>query len=202
MGYAHGRRWNNDNEIISAIKEVADVIMISRMPSRNEIESVMKNSSLTNIISKRGGFSYWAKRCGYETKECETKTGKENEFRTELLISELCGLDSIQMTTKHQFDLLVGEFVKVDVKSGKKYNYVGSGYYSFNLEKDPATCDIYVCHCLDDDSEIVKTFVIPSIAVRKNQLSVGEKSMYDKFIDAWHYINVYNDFYKNLKSNF
>lgn len=198
MGYAHGNKWN-EKEIIKSIKEIVDVLMINRMPSKSEIESVTKNSALTNVISKRGGFSYWAEKCGYEIKDSQTKTGKQNEIITELLISEICQLDSIQMTVKHPFDLLTGEFVKIDVKSGKKYNYSGSGYYSFNLEKNPATCDIYICHCLDSDEKILKTYVIPSVFLKKTQLSIGEKSIYDKFLNAWHYINQYNDFYKSLK---
>lgn len=198
MGYAHGRQWD-EASIIAEIKNVCDIIMISRMPSKKEIETVMQNSSLTNVISKRGGFSYWANKCGYEMKDSETKLGKENEFETEMLINSICGLETEQMTTKHPFDLLAGKFVKVDVKSGKKYSYGGSGYYSFNLEKNPATCDIYVCHCLNELEKIEKTFVIPACMLRKTQLSVGENSVYNKYIDRWDYINKFDEFYKTIE---
>lgn len=198
MGYAHGTKWN-DEKIIEEIKKVSNVLNLDRMPSKSEIESVSKNSSLTNAIAKRNGFAYWAEKCGLDIKDSETKTGKKYEFITELIISEKCCLCTEQMSTKHPFDLLVGEFVKVDVKAGKKYKYGSTGYYSFNLEKNPATCDIYICHCLSDDDEIIKTFVIPATKLKKTQLSVGEKSMYDKFIDAWHYVNLYDEFYKSIE---
>lgn len=71
MGYVKGIKWDDDL-IESKIHEVMRVLSISRMPSASETELILRNSSLSNKISKTGGFSKWAKKLGLEIKESET----------------------------------------------------------------------------------------------------------------------------------
>lgn len=72
-------------------------------------------------------------------------------------------------------------------------------HYTFNLEKKNPTCDIYVAFCVDDYLNPIKTYVIPSKFLHLTQLSIGRyKSKYDRFLDRWDYIDVFDKFYKQL----
>lgn len=197
MGYTHGTKFSEER-IIDSLKIVMEALKIETMPSRSQIEFVLKNSSVTNAISKNGGFAFWSVKLGLELKDSESKTGKLFESTTEFMIQDKCGLETSTTSTKHPYDLVAGNFVKIDVKSGRIYNYNGFDYWSFNLEKVPATCDIYICHCLDKNDNIEKTLIIPSILCKKNQLSIGKKSFYDKYIDRWDYVNKYHDFLSSV----
>ncbi|WP_252233748.1 hypothetical protein [Clostridium sp. ZS1] len=100
------------------------------------------------------------------------------------------------MTTKHPYDLLVNDNVKIDVKSSNKYlSSAGWNSYSFNLEKFNPTCDIYIIYCIQDE----KLLIIPSKFLKQTQLCITDKtSKYDIYKDRWDYIEQYNSFYKTV----
>lgn len=168
---------------------------IERMPTRTEIETVTNDSALTNKISKTGGTKYWANKLNLDLKDSETKLGQEWEMYAKSELENL-GYEVEKMTTKHPYDLLVNNNIKVDVKVSRYYKGKGFKYHTFNMEKKYHNCDIFICIGLDEEDHVVKTLVIPSkYLMNKKQLSVGIESKYDKFNDRWDYIEKYSNFY-------
>lgn len=171
------------------IKEVMRAMNIDRMPSRSEIELIRGDTSLTNKITKTGGFYFWANKLGLEIKNSETKFGYEIEKKiSEKLAGD--GYSCILTSIRHPYDILVDGCVKIDVKSAKKTRVKEGLVYSFNLEKKEQTCDVYVAVCLGDEESIEKIYVIPAhIMTGKKQLCLGVKnSIYDSYIDRWDII--------------
>ena len=202
MGYAWGTEWTEE-KVIKSIMDVVEHLGIETFPTKSEIKSFYKNDALNCKIARSGGVRYWAKRLNLQIKDCESKLGDVFETQCEIKLEDI-GYNVIKMKARHPYDLAVNNHIKVDVKSGYLFHNYGNGeYYSFNLEKDSPTCDIYVIYCLNDDKTINKTYIIPSIFLfGKTQLSLGKtKSKYDKFIDKWDYFELYNNFYSNLESN-
>lgn len=200
MGYTHGTKWSDDL-IAFGIYEVMKKADITVMPSKSIIEKINGDSRLSNAISKHGGFLVWAKRLGLEISDSETKIGKIYEEFCANYITNVLKKQCEMTSTKHPYDILVCENVKIDVKVGHLYNGTNGNFYTFNLEKKQPTCDIFVCYCVDD-MEIEKTYVIPSCFLSgKSQLSVGaSESSYDCFRDKWEYIKKYELFYNEIKA--
>lgn len=192
------KKWDEEmikREVLSVVK----ALNLDRMPTRKEAELVVGDSSLTNKISKTGGFKMWSEKLGLELKESETKFGNEYEFVVKEILEEL-GYGVEKMTTKHPYDLLVNDNIKIDVKTSRFYeNKDGARYHSFNLDKKHHNCDIFICICLDCDEEIKKCLIIPSkYLMGRKQLSVGINSIYDRFDKEFKYIDMYNIFYNTL----
>lgn len=194
MGYTTGIEWSY--ELIK--EELMKIIMaldIDRMPTSVEIKNVTQNSKLVNAIRRHGGYIYWSQQLEKKQAEGKTRLGQQGEEEIKkILESKNYKVD--RMSVKHPYDLLVNENIKIDVKTGR--TYIGeNGYksHSFNLEKANPTCDIYILYCIDTNV----IYVIPSKFAKKTQISIGEKSAYDSYIDRWEYIKIYDDFYKTIK---
>lgn len=189
MGYAHGTEWT-DSLIKARIREVIVQLGLDRMPSRSECENYYHGSGLTNAVSRRcGGWYALAKEMGYEIKESETTFGKTCEIQAaEMLRAN--GFQVRRMSQNFPYDLLIDDCVKVDVKASKLYHGKNGNFYSFNLEKQFATCDFYILLTVAQNGDITRTMVVPSNQVIANsQISVGEsKSKYHKFTDRFDYI--------------
>lgn len=190
MGYTHGKRWD-DEKIKEALIQVKNAYELDRMPSRRECLNYYGDGSLANAISKRdGGWYALARELNLPIKESETYFGKKQEsIVCEMLIAK--GFEAERMPQNFPYDILVDNCVKVDVKASHLYRGRMGNYYTFNLEKKYATCDIYVLLTLDDDNNITDCFVIPSVIVIKHtQISIGEyTSKYHKFKDKLDYIS-------------
>lgn len=169
---------------------------INRMPSCTEIKTVVGNG-LSIKIGRRGGYEYWAKKLNLDIKESETRLGKEYEqYITNLLKGKDYEVE--RMSTRHPYDLLVNQNIKIDVKISNLYRGEKGEFHTFNLEKHNHNCDLFICVCVTDE-RIVKTLIIPSKFLMKvSQLSVGIHSLYDVFIDRFDYIEKYKIFYQNL----
>ena len=165
------------------------------MPTSSEIFKVTNDFKLRNAIRRHGGYKYWADKLELSQSKCETRTGLKEELNIKVLL-ESKGYKVEKMPTRHPYDLLINGNIKIDVKAANKYiSPTGWSSYSFNLEKNNPTCDIYVIRCLQDN----KTLVIPSKFLKQNQLCITNKeSKYDKFKDRWDYVEKYDRFYKNL----
>lgn len=199
MGYAHGTKWTEEL-VITSIWNVINTLNIERMPTRAEIKLVMGDDSLNGKISKTGGFKMWAEKLDLKLKESETSFGNEYEFIVKEILEEL-GYEVEKMTTKHSYDLLVNDNIKIDVKASRYYHSKENDckYHTFNLEKKYHNCDIFICIGLSENEEIEKLLIIPSkYLMGKKQLSVGVNSMYDRFDKAFEYINKYVDFYNSI----
>lgn len=199
MGYSHGKLWTDEN-IENAIREVMKKAKIDIMPTNKILCEYTGNSGLSNAISKHGGWKYWAEKLNIKINNCESVIGYEFEVECASTLTSK-GYYCQLTPTKYPYDILANGNIKIDVKCGRLYNgRKNESYYSFNLEKSKPTCDIFVCYCIDENSDIAKIYVIPScILSGKTQLSVGKvRSIYDKYIDSWEVIKKYDDFYKSV----
>ena len=142
MGYTHGTKWSNE-KIESEIYKVINTLNIERMPTNTEISMVMKNQALNNKISKSGGYKYWANKLGLDTKYSETKLGQEWEIYIKNLLDSK-GYYVEKMTTRHSYDLLINNNIKIDVKVSNYYHGKSFKYHTFNLEKKYHNCDIFI----------------------------------------------------------
>ncbi|NFI56998.1 hypothetical protein FDA48_11700 [Clostridium botulinum] len=194
MGYVYGTQWTSEL-IKKEIIKVMNALDINRMPSSVEIKRITGNSKLINAIRRNNGFNYWASKLGLLQSKCETRTGFASEIKVKKILEDK-GYKVEKMTTKHPYDLLVNDSVKIDVKSSNKYlSSAGWNSYSFNLEKINPTCDIYIIYCIQDE----KLLIIPSKFLKQTQLCITDKtSKYDIYKDRWDYIEQYNSFYKTV----
>lgn len=197
MAYTHGEKWN-DEKIKNGILNTMTYFEIDRMPSKTEVDSCTNSFGLSTVISKRGGFKYWADKLGLEMKRSETGLAKKYEnFIFELLESK--GYNVTKMSMRHPYDLLINDNIKIDVKVAKPYvSKINSIYHTFNLEKRNPTCDIYIAVALNFDSTIDRLFIIPSKYLKLTQLSVGKDSMYNKYVNYWDCLITYDNFYKDV----
>nr|DAE54211.1 MAG TPA: hypothetical protein [Caudoviricetes sp.] len=199
MGYSYGNKWSEEL-IEKRLIEVMENLKISRMPSNKEIIYVLGDYSLSNAITRRGGFRVWAEKLGLETKDSETCFGNEYEFIVKEILEEM-GYCVDKMTTKHPYDLLVNDNLKIDVKASKYYHSKENGlkFHTFNLEKKYHNCDIFICIGIDDNDEIEKMLIIPSkYLMNKKQLSIGVNSNYDRFNKRFDFIEKYIKFYNEI----
>lgn len=198
MGYSHGTKWN-DELIQKRIEIVMDKVGITTMPTQSMTTEVFGNTSLNDAISRSGGFIFWANKLGLEHMGTETILGRNFEIYCNMFIQDKFDVNVEEMPPRYPYDLLVGNNIKVDVKVSKMYNNTIK-MYTFNLEKRFPTCDIFVAYCIDDNKNIVKTYVIPSAILSGiTQLSVGiDKSKYDIYLDKWDIVDKYAKFYASF----
>lgn len=198
MGYAHGTAWSEEL-IREKILEVVSGLELDRMPSRKEVEFFCKNGSLSNAISRNGGWYHWAEKLCFDVKESETWLGKRHEKEIQEVLISL-GYETARMSQNFPYDLLVDGCIKIDVKASKLYRGVAGSFYSVNLEKAYSTCDIYIIRLLSDDGKAEKTLVLPSkFVAAQTQISIGEKSSkYYRFLDRWDYIESYSSFLESV----
>ena len=192
-------KWT-DESIKSSILEFVKQYELNRMPSVSELRNNNKGD-LAVAISKRGGFFAWAEKLNLSVKKSETELGKsfENLFREQ--VSQEVKLNSAQMPMKFPYDVLIEGCVKVDVKCGFLYKGKEGRYYTFNLEQENRKSDLLACYCLKEDKSVHKLYIIPSILLQgKKQLSIGEvKSIYDKYLNGYHLILKYLNFYNEIR---
>ena len=176
-----------ENYIISEIEKIIKSMGIERMPSKSEIETISHSSSLTNLISKNGGFFYFADKMNLELKSSATKEGIKYENKCIDYLTNI-GMHAEPTPVKFPYDVLVNKMTKIDVKISNGYSFKKSFWYTFNLESDIPKCDIFIFYCVNNGN-VVKTLIIPAnILYGIKQLSVGKKSMYDVYNDRWDYI--------------
>lgn len=190
MGYTHGIKWS-DELICTELKEVMRILGINTMPTHSQMDEVFGSEALTNAVVHHGGTMRFAKLIGAEIKECESKFGDKYENLCAKEISDRYGFVVEKMKPRYPYDLLVDGSVKVDSKVSKLYvnNKKKISFYTFNLEKKNPTCDVFVCYCINNNDQIVKTIIIPSSAVTgQTQLSTGVSGRWDKYINNWDLI--------------
>lgn len=188
-------KWNDDL-VESELRKSMDVLCIDRMPTAPELKSIGRND-LHCRISKTIKYSELSKRLGLERKDSETAQGDKYEGIILEKIKNM-GYEVAATTTKHAYDLLANNTVKIEVKSGSAHNHFGSRAFTFGINKPIHTSDIYIIIAVDEQKEIEKILVIPSHELQLKTLNIGAKSKYNKYIDAWHYLKAFDNFYKTL----
>jgi len=197
MEYVHKTKWTDDL-VKQEILKVKDSLKINRMPTRKEIELVTQNARLTSKISRSKGYYGWAKELGLPIKESQTTIGKQYEFQIKEILQNK-GFIVRKMPQNYAFDLLVNENVKIDVKVAKPYiSNKKFKYHTFNLYKKYATCDIYICICLDENEIIERILIIPAMKLKITQLAVGKDSKYNEFNNRFDYLKKYSSFYQEI----
>ncbi len=182
-----------DEKIETEIMNISSALGIKRMPTSSELKTLGRND-LHCKISRTKKYSGWAEHLGLDRKQSETLMGQGYEdFITKELENQ--GHKVERMSTKHPYDLLINDTVKVDVKAGKSYIMRGSRVHSFGINKKDQTCDIYIVLAIDEKDAIERTFIIPSHFLKVVSLCIGRESKYNKFIDRWDYIKTYSAFF-------
>ena len=195
MGYTHGIKWSDDL-IRNGLLQVKSGLKLERMPTRKECVEFTNSSALSAAISRRGGGWYGlANEIGLPIKESETTTGKKYEKLINGVL-ENKGYKVSRMSQNFPYDLLVNDCLKIDVKSSHLYKGKDGNFYTFRTGKRYATCDVYVLVALNENDEMVKTYIIPSPKVINNiQISMGEhNSKYDIYLDRWDILSDYTNF--------
>lgn len=110
-------------------------------------------------------------------------------------------MNSVQTSSRHPYDLLTDNSVKIDVKVSKEFtNNCNSKAFTFNLEKKNPTCDIFLLYCLNDDETCRKVLIIPSCStLGKTQIGVGENSKWNRYENRWEIIKQYSEFFGKYK---
>lgn len=192
MGYSHGKKWTLE-KVLQEVKNISGDTGI--MPTFKQMDIATGNKGLSVAVSRYGGHKEIAEMIGLKLCKSETNFGRDYEIFCMIDIENRFGYSVKQMSMRHPYDLLVENSVKVDVKVSKKICNRNGYYFTFNLEKKEQTCDIFVLICCDNN-DIEKTYIIPSVVLSgHSQLSIGiQKSVYDKYLDQWHFIKDYADF--------
>lgn len=186
--------WTKD-KIITELTKMIESTGMKRMPTKSEVESFFGNYKLSNAISKRQLWLPLANELGLDIKESETAFGKSYEAKTiEYLIC--LGYEVEKMPQNFPYDILVEKSIKIDVKASRIHKSNHGNYYSFNLEKPFATCDIYILYIVGSQNEVKDILVIPSkFVINNTQISIGEKnSKYYRYSQKWEYIQQYLEF--------
>lgn len=199
MGYTHGTEWN-DQVIEEKIIQVVKTFDLDHFPTHSEMNKALGNSGLAKKVSDKGTV-YWAEKLGLPIKYSETSFGNKFEVFAISDIFENTGLHSVQTSSKHPYDLLTDNSVKIDVKVSKEFtNNCNSKAFSFNLEKREPTCDIFILYCLNDDETYNKVLIIPSCSLLgQTQIGIGKISKWDEYMERWDYIKQYSDFFNGFK---
>ena len=200
MGYTHGNAWT-DELIEKKIWEVVETLKWDHFPTHTEMTKVLGDKSLACKISKYKGTIFWAEKLGLTLRYSETSFGNKYEAVAIDDIFENTGLHSVQTSSRHPYDLLTDNAVKIDVKVSKAFtNNCGAKAYSFNLEKREPTCDIFILYCLNDDETYDKVLIIPSCSLLgQTQVGVGLVSKWDFYNGKWNYISEYSRFFDGFK---
>jgi hypothetical protein len=190
--------WNNQR-IEEQIRRSISVLQINRMPTAQELTSIGRNDLHCAISKSTQKYSGWAKDLNLQLKSCDTRTGQKYELEAENLLVQR-GYKVGQMTTKFPYDILVEDFLKVDVKAGKAYTNFGERYFTFRIAKEKPTCDIYFCFTLDESEKIENILIIPSHFVKVKTLTFRDNNVkWMSFKDKWLYIDQYLEFFKTIK---
>lgn len=201
MGYTHGRKWA-DEDIEKEILNIVESLKIDYFPTHEEMMKFTGGSGLRKAVTRKGSL-YWSEKLGLPLKSSDTQFGNKYEMIASDDIYEHTGFHSIWTSTRHPYDLLTDNSVKIDIKVSKPFtNNCNAKAYTFNLEKREPTCDIFILYCVNDDETIEKVLIIPSCSLLgQTQLGVGKTSRWDKYKDKWDYIEEYSSFHRKYMFN-
>lgn len=177
-----------EKELFKSMK----ILGIDRMPTASELQSIGRND-LHCRISRTKKYRGWAEQLDLKLKSSETTVGQRREKEVKKILKDK-GYQVSQMTTKHPYDLLINNVVKIDVKTANPYTLNGSRVHTFGINKVNPTCDLYICLSYNEQGEVERTLVIPSHLCRVRTLCIGKESKYNRFNNRWDYIEKYARF--------
>lgn len=191
--------WN-DGRIETELRKCIKILQLSRMPSAQELTQIGRNDLHCALSKHPKKYRGWAKELGLPLKSSETEKGNRYEEIVMKKINIVSNhLTVNRMTSRHPYDLLLNNCVKVDVKVGTAHYHFGSRAHTFALNKKYATCDIYICVALDEQEKIENIFIIPAAHVQIVTLNIGAESKYNKYKNNWNFLyNFVNQYEKAL----
>lgn len=192
------RTYLTERQILDMITELKTALCIDYMPTKSEMLTFYKNTTLANAVTKKGGHKYFANLLGLKLKKsCSQMGDASEEFIKEVL--EKQGYDVKRTPPRHPYDLLVENLVRVDVKSANPMlsRVEMKKQYVYSINNEFPKCDVFI-FVKKDKKEI---YVIPSNFIRQSQLGIGETSKYDIYKNRFDYINVFIDLHKKVVTN-
>jgi hypothetical protein len=189
-------KWT-DELIKEHLLESIKVLDLKRMPTGEELKLIGRND-LHCKISRTKKYSGWAEELGLDLKRSDTTLGQHWEKHIADYLSQN-GYNAELMTTKHPYDILVNNTVKIDIKVANPYLLRGqSRVHTFALHKVKPTCDIYILIALDEKGNKERTLVIPSHHVQMKMINIGKDSKYNEYNEYWNILWRYDMFYKTI----
>lgn len=191
-------RKYTDEQVKEQILKVISELKLDRFPTRDEMNKFSGNSSLSGVVSKRGGFVKWSKIMNLPMKESETLTGYYGEDLLKEIIQEK-GYKIERQTANCLYDFIVNDYIRVDCKYSHLYKGKNGNFYAFNLEEKMHDCDLFIFIC-EDDSKNKRVVIVPqSLLQNQGQVSMGEiNSKWYKYTDRYDLIDRYEEFYKQI----
>jgi hypothetical protein len=154
-----------------------------RFPTNSHLVEIGQGD-LSNQITKRGGFIYWANRLGIERDISDSDIGWEGEKRAHTLL-EARGFSVIRSErVRWPFDLLVNNSLRVDVKTASYAAYGASTGWFFRIGKSPQA-DLIALYRSDKDD----MYLIPWYHVPKTNITISPTGMkYSRFLNAYEIV--------------
>lgn len=137
MGHSHGKKWTDED----VRREILACSENGVMPTTSEM-TIRGRGDLANQVARRGGFLHWASLCGLKVKNSCTSRGQKWE-------GHVCdglnasGYQAVRQSTKHPFDILVNDRVRINVKSAKYSEYGACRGYFFGVGHTWGSCDLF-----------------------------------------------------------
>lgn len=173
----HNKFWTEEL-VESEIRKVSEAL--GHFPSNTELQG-MKRGDLSNIITKRGGFIFWAEKTGIARIHSDSDTGWIGEKKVQSLFISQGYLCDRPFGVKYPFDLLVNSILRIDVKSANFASYgVCKGWF-YRIGKTPQA-DIVLCYQLDTGS----FYAIPWYVCPTSNITISiNGGKYADYKDNW-----------------
>lgn len=139
------RKIWTENMLIEELVPVCEGI--GHMPSNHFLKSIGKND-LAIQISRRGGFSFWSEKVGFERLHSDSDTGWDGEKALLAIFEEKGFKCERSAALKAPHDLLVNDLIRIDVKAANYAEYGACKGWFYRIGKD-AQADIIALYELD-----------------------------------------------------
>lgn len=138
-------------------------------------------NDLACAITGSGGFIFWAEKLGMSRVESDSDFGWAGEKRVMELLEGKGFTVSRSVQVKAPYDLLVGDLVKIDVKTAQYAAYGTSKGWFYRIGKTPSS-DI-ICLLQADTSDV---YIIPwHVCPRTNITITPTGKTYAQYLNAY-----------------
>lgn len=181
LGSPVQREWN-DALIQQELQQ--QVERLGRMPTVSDL-CANNLGDLANAVRRSGGFYEWADRLGAEQKKSETWRSYQKELWVKAQLESLG--HKVEMTpVKCEYDLLVDEKHKVEVKLAKYSDSSGGYVFSFGKKPSEREIDIAVLICVDENDENESVYLLPEEFCNQQTITITKSKRWVPFKERWH----------------
>jgi hypothetical protein len=157
-------KWTNEM-VADRIKAISAETGV--FPSVSFLKETGQND-LACQIARRGGSLAWAERLGLKREHSDSDTGWEGERA----VMEVIAMHGLAVTrsaaVRWPFDLLVGDLLRVDVKSARFAQYGSVAGWFYRIGKAPQA-DLIALHQLDTG----ETYWIPWTRIPRSNVTIS-----------------------------